>query len=372
MNAAKKKSRWLTRLAASLIAAALLALTLCSCQSQSTASISAEAPESLMNEVYNKTSRYSVQPLDSVPHGEDYVIQWQDAGMEAHIRFLLGREEGDIRHSDVWDIQVLDLLPGSGAKSDIMLLTPPDGSDAFTYESVRLNKDVWQEYKMSQTFPAIESLQDLCHFDSLQVLELVPYIAGSVNGSTLDLSGVDQCPNLKVLALDTARPQTLEPLAQAAKLENLSLSNCGTLDLAPLTSLNSLSVLTLSSSDLPTLEPLAQMPGLKTLSIGFESTYPSLAPLAGTSLEYLKMSASQSGSTLYDDLDYTPLTQLPDLVYLDVSNHPKFDAALCNEILQASPNLKYLNISKTAAAENADQINGDNLEVFVKSLFFPA
>lgn len=366
------KKHTLTHLAAYFVATALLALTLCSCQNQSTFSTSEQAPENLMNDVYRQVSAYSVQPLDSVPHGEDYVIQWQDAGMEAHIRFLLGREEGDIRHSDVWDIQVLNLLPGSGAKSDIMLQAPPDGSDTFTYESVRLNKEVWQEYKTYQTFPAIESLKDLCHFDSLQVFELTPHIAGSVSDSTLDLSGVDQCPNLKVLGLDTARPLTLEPLAHAARLENLSLTNCGTLDLEPLKGLDNLSVLTLSGSDLLTLEPLSQLPSLKVLGLRSDAKYPSLAPLAGTSLEYLDMSTSQSGSTLYDDLDYTPLTQLPRLVYLNVSNHPKFDAALCNEILKASPDMKYLNIAKTAAAEDVDQINGDGLEIFVKSLSFPA
>ena len=364
------KKHPLIRLTAYLAAAALLALTLCSCQSQSTSPTPAQDPETLMYDVYRQVSAYSVQPLDSVPHGEDYVIQWQDAGMEAHIRFLLGREEGDIRHSDVWDIQALVLPPGGGS-CDYMLSALPDGYDALTQDTIYSGSTYRREYKTFQTFPSIDSLQDLCHFDSLQILDLVPHIAGSAKDSSLDLSGLDQCPNLKVLLLDKARPLTLEPLAHAAKLEHLSLTNCGTLDLEPLAGLDSLSVLTLYDSHLLTLEPLSQLPSLKVLKLGPDAIYPSLAPLAGTSLEYLAMSASQSGRNLYDDLDYTPLAQLPDLVYLDISDHPKFDAALCNEILKSSPNLKYLNIIKTAAAEDVDQINGDSLEIFVKSAFFP-
>ena len=41
-------------------------------------------------------------PSQTVEHGEDYVIQWEDPAMEAHIRFVLNQPEGDILHSDVW------------------------------------------------------------------------------------------------------------------------------------------------------------------------------------------------------------------------------------------------------------------------------
>lgn len=46
-------------------------------------------------------------PSIEVEHGEDYTINWVDPGMEAYMRFLLEKPEGDILHSDVWDIQVL-------------------------------------------------------------------------------------------------------------------------------------------------------------------------------------------------------------------------------------------------------------------------
>lgn len=54
-------------------------------------------------------------------HGEDYVIEWEDAGMEEHIRFLLDKPDGDILHSDVWDVQILTIQSDNGTPHDVML-----------------------------------------------------------------------------------------------------------------------------------------------------------------------------------------------------------------------------------------------------------
>lgn len=48
------------------------------------------------------------------------------------MRFLLEKPEGDILHSDVWDIQVLVIRD----RGTMMLEEVPDGFDEFSFESV--------------------------------------------------------------------------------------------------------------------------------------------------------------------------------------------------------------------------------------------
>ena len=133
-------------------------------------------------------------------------------------------------------------------------------------------------------------------------------------------------------------------------LKKLTLSDCGKLDLSPLTVLSELNVLSVDGCELVSLEPLAMLPSLRTLHLGFEATYPSLEPLTRSTVENLDLGLSVSGRDKYDSLDYAHLTQIPSLIYLDVSNHTAFDADDCTAVLENSPNLKYLDISYTPAA----------------------
>lgn len=354
---------------------ALLMLGLCACggggassvgsssasSSASTAGVVTEVDNPL-TEAYQAAFLYSIPPVEA-SHGEDYVIEWQDAGMEAHIRYLLGREEGDIRHSDVWDIQALAILPGTGFPCDIMLEEIPAGWDTISYDSFRTNKELWQEYGMFDSFPDVESLADLRHFDRLQVFTLICRQERFSKGNALDLRGAEQCANLKALEIDKTKVASLEALSEGSGLENLWLTNCGEVDPAPLAGLDSLSVLVLDSCTLPSLEPLAGAKSLRALRLN-GTVYPSLEPLAQIPLESLDLGLSQGARKQSEGLDYTPLAELSTLVYLDLSNHVALDAAACNAILQANPGLRYLNIAFTPAADEPDKIDSEQLEVF--------
>lgn len=46
-----------------------------------------------MNDALSVADLFSFDPI-TVPHGEDYVIEWEDEGMEEHIRFLLDKPDG--------------------------------------------------------------------------------------------------------------------------------------------------------------------------------------------------------------------------------------------------------------------------------------
>ena len=206
----------------------------------------------------------------------------------------------------------------------------------------------------------LTSLNDLRHFDSLQVFY---YTAKVPYDSLTDLSGLEACTGLKVLSLYGAKPVTLAPLAALTKLESLTLSNCGTLDLSPLEGLQKLEVLGLSSSnELASLEPLTTLPKLRYLSIGTGTTYPSLDPLTRTPIEFLDMGLGVGDEKTCKGLDYEPLTRMPDLKYLDLMNHLDLTADLCKRIAAGSPNLRGLDISYTPAADHSKELQALGIE----------
>lgn len=340
------------RLTASLLA--LILLLLCACQGQTQTSSRSKAANANgvisgndpLTDIFRERFWYSVEPT-LAQHGEDYVIEWEDAGMEAHIRFLLDREDGDILHSDVWDIQLLWL----NDSADFCVARLAAGEGVLSKDQSEMSGVVRKDHGMFQTFPAVESLRDLRHFDSLQVFDsrgLVPTGAGGAT-MALDLSGVEACRNLQVLRIDGVQPVTLEPLADLP-LTDLSLTGCEELDLSTTGELS--------------LEPLAELPALKALQIQGSSRIASFAPLAQMKLESLSLLLSEARRDQYDGADYTPFTQMTSLVYLDLTNHVSLDAALCNRILSANPGLKYLDISFTPAADEAEQINTQQLEIY--------
>ena len=131
------------------------------------------------------------------------------------------------------------------------------------------------------------------------------------------------------------------------------MSSYPSLDLTPLAELSKLKTLILTRSELLSLEPLAQLPALKNLKLDIGAMYPSLEPLAQTGLEYLSLSAGRLKlrTEVYDHLDYTPLTRITTLIFLDLENHKNVDANLCTAIVENAPGLLYLNVDQTPAAQ---------------------
>lgn len=346
---------------------ALLTL-LCGCGRNPAASQEPPAePKKTMTDIWRENVWYRIAPI-SVEHGEDYAIEWEDPGVEAAIRLFLQKPEGPIMHSDVWDIQALSIGYGSG----YALKAPPEGWEDFCFEGIGWNKNVGQSYgetKVSK--PA--GLKDMEHFDSLQMLSL-PMSQGhngyagevlSEGSNPIDLTGLEQCKNLKYFSLKYGTPKDLEPLAGLGTLQYCELVECGNLDLTPLEGLPELTNVYLSGSRVKTLEPLTTLPKLDVLCIGSETEYPALEPLTRTSVRFLDMGLSVWGRDMYDGLDYDSLASIPNLEYLDISNHMSIDEEAAKVILNGCPNLKYLNISYTPATRNSKFLDTDRLENFV-------
>ena len=367
------------KLLAILTALALL-LSGCGLGGGSTETAGVPDTTSEMTLAWRSAFWFSDVPVTAVSHGEDYAIEWVDKGMEAHIRQLLGKTEGDILHSDVWGIRMLTLSDTPDGCYDQLLLEP--AAESLSYGDTLFSKELGKSFA-DKDIPWVERLDDLRHFDSLQIF-------GIQDGSEhrkVDLSGPTQCPNLSVLVLNQigldsldaladcgglqvvhlwgVKPTTLEPLGKLTRLRYLWLYDCGSVDLLPLKTLTELTSLRACQCDAVSLEPLADVKGLKALDLSY-TVFPSLEPLQGTALAYLDMGLSESNRKLYDALDYSPLTDLPGLRFLNLTNNRKVDADLCRAILDGSPALEYLNVMETKASGELGKrdLDTDHLKCF--------
>lgn len=337
-----------------------------------------------MNEIFAQQKEITV-PARQVEHGEDYVIEWQDPVMEKHVRNWLDRPEGDIYHSDVWDYQSVTL--GTGDKTaDDLIKNAPDGEnlgDSFSYD------DPLEAYRsrVEGTYEPLTSLADLRHFDSLQVL----YISNKMGASPItDLTGLEECKNLMLLSVPSVESSAFPTFAKLDSVVELKYGSGGirtdsnVSDLSALAQMKSLKMLWITGSEVDltqlagadlrvlrldvtrigSLEALKQMENLSLLQLNNGQEIDSFAPLAGSSVQYLSMSLSEAEKENYKDMDYTPLTQMPQLIWLDLTNNITFDTETCKRLLANDTALKYLNISYTPAAKDAEELDTAHLKEF--------
>lgn len=337
-----------------------------------------------MQDVFVQQTTLAV-PASHAEHGEDYVIEWQDPVMEQHVRKWLDRPKGDIYHSDVWDYQRVSINSGTGVK-DLLVKDAPDGVDIG--RNVNSNEQLAAcAVSVEGTYDPVASLADLRHFDSLQVL--------SVNNRRgdppiTDLTGLEECKNLMLLevpSVESSAFQTFAKLDSVVKLEYGSdgiRADSNVSDLSALAQMKSLKMLWITGSEVDltqlagadlrvlrldvtrigSLEPLKQMENLSFLQLCQGPEIDSFAPLAESSVQYLSMSLSQGARERYKNMDYTPLTRMPQLIWLDLTNHSTFDTETCKKLLANDTALKYLKISYTSAAKDAEELDTAHLKEF--------
>lgn len=337
-----------------------------------------------MQDVFVQQTTLAV-PASHAEHGEDYVIEWQDPVMEKHVRKWLDRPEGDIYHSDVWDYQRVTINSGTGVK-DLLVKDAPDGVDIGGNVSSNEQLEACA-VSVEGTYNPVASLADLRHFDSLQVL--------SVNNRRgappiIDLTGLEECKNLMLLSVPSVESSAFPTFAKLDSVVKLEYGSDGiradsnVSDLSALAQMKSLKMLWITGSEVDltqlagadlrvlrldvtrigSLEPLKQMENLSFLQLCQGPEIDSFAPLAESSVQYLSMSLSQGAQEAYKDMDYTPLTQMPQLIWLDLTNNITFDTETCKKLLANDTALKYLKISYTSAAKDAEELDTAHLKEF--------
>ena len=366
--------------ASSLLICAMLLLSACA----SSLNLRPGPFRSEMQDVFVQQTTLTV-PASHAEHGEDYVIEWQDPVMEKHVRKWLDRPEGDIYHSDVWDYQRVTINSGTGVK-DLLVKDAPDGVDIG--RNVNSNEQLAAcAVSVEGTYDPVTSLADLRHFDSLQVL--------SVNNRRgdppiTDLTGLEECKNLMLLevpSVESSAFQTFAKLDSVVKLEYGSdgiRADSNVSDLSALAQMKSLKMMWITGSEVDltqlagadlrvlrldvtrigSLEPLKQMENLSFLQLCQGPEIDSFAPLAESSVQYLSMSLSEGARERYKNMDYTPLTRMPQLIWLDLTNHSTFDTETCKKLLANDTALKYLKISYTSAAKDAEELDTAHLKEF--------
>lgn len=366
--------------ASSLLICAMLLLSACA----SSLNLRPGPFRSEMQDVFVQQTTLAV-PASHAEHGEDYVIEWQDPVMEKHVRKWLDRPKGDIYHSDVWDYQRVSINSGTGVK-DLLVKDAPDGVDIGG--NVNSNEQLAAcAVSVEGTYDPVASLADLRHFDSLQVL--------SVNNRRgappiIDLTGLEECKNLMLLSVPSVESSAFPTFAKLDSVVELKYGSDGiradsnVSDLSALAQMKSLKMLWITGSEVDltqlagadlrvlrldvtrigSLEPLKQMENLSFLQLCQGPEIDSFAPLAESSVQYLSMSLSQGAQEAYKDMDYTPLTQMPQLIWLDLTNNITFDTETCKKLLANDTALKYLKISYTSAAKDAEELDTAHLKEF--------
>ena len=337
-----------------------------------------------MQDVFVQQTTLTV-PASHAEHGEDYVIEWQDPVMEKHVRKWLDRPKGDIYHSDVWDYQRVSINSGTGV-GDLIVKDAPDGVDIG--RNVNSNEQLAAcAVSVEGTYDPVASLADLRHFDSLQVL--------SVNNRRgdppiTDLTGLEECKNLMLLSVPSVESSAFPTFAKLDSVVELKYGSDGiradsnVSDLSALAQMKSLKMLWITGSEVDltqlagadlrvlrldvtrigSLEPLKQMENLSFLQLCQGPEIDSFAPLAESSVQYLSMSLSQGAQERYKNMDYTPLTRMPQLIWLDLTNNITFDTETCKKLLANDTALKYLKISYTSAAKDAEELDTAHLKEF--------
>lgn len=366
--------------ASSLLICAMLLLSACA----SSLNLGPGPFRSEMQDVFVQQTTLAV-PASHAEHGEDYVIEWQDPVMEKHVRKWLDRPKGDIYHSDVWDYQRVTINSGTGVK-DLLVKDAPDGVDIGGNVSSNEQLEACA-VRVEGTYDPVASLADLRHFDSLQVL--------SVNNRRgdppiTDLTGLEECKNLMLLSVPSVESGAFPTFAKLDSVVELEYGSDGiradsnVSDLSALAQMKSLKMLWITGSEVDltqlagadlrvlrldvtrigSLEPLKQMENLSFLQLCQGPEIDSFAPLAESSVQYLSMSLSQGARERYKNMDYTPLTRMPQLIWLDLTNNITFDTETCKKLLANDTALKYLKISYTSAAKDAEELDTAHLKEF--------
>ena len=366
--------------ASSLLICAMLLFSACA----SSLNLGPGPFRSEMQDVFVQQTTLTV-PASHAEHGEDYVIEWQDPVMEKHVRKWLDRPKGDIYHSDVWDYQRVSINSGTGV-GDLIVKDAPDGVDIGG--NVSSNEQLAAcAVSVEGTYDPVVSLADLRHFDSLQVLSV-----NNRRGAPLitDLTGLEECKNLMLLSVPSVESSAFPTFAKLDSVVELEYGSDGiradsnVSDLSALAQMKSLKMLWITGSEVDltqlagadlrvlrldvtrigSLEPLKQMENLSFLQLCQGPEIDSFAPLAESSVQYLSMSLSQGAQETYKDMDYTPLTQMPQLIWLDLTNNITFDTETCKKLLANDTALKYLKISYTSAAKDAEELDTAHLKEF--------
>lgn len=265
----------------------------------------------------------SVEVLDSsiMPEEDDVIIEWEDAVFEALMREYLGKPEGDIKKSEVCDIESIEIY-------GIYIIMPDEEvsevgthrveGSLFAY-SIKSNK---REIEKETDFGKIETLNDLQYFTAIQDLNVhfnnisdLSTLEGLTNLTYLDLDGnninistLGGLTNLTYLALDENNISDISVLGGLTNLTWLELRANNISDISVLGGLTNLTHLALYGNNISDISALGGLTNLTYLELG-GNNISDISALGGlTNLTYLGLYGNNIS-------DYSPVSFVENLYY---------------------------------------------------------
>ncbi len=247
---------------------------------------------------------------------EENILAFEDKNLEASIREIIGKPEGNIIKNDVSDIKYLD-LSGKGI-SDI---TPLSNFSNLIVIDLRNNK-------INDLAP-LNNLTNLnrLYLSNNQISNLAP-LSNLTNLTTLylnnnkieDLTPLSNLTNLKCLILFYNQINNLTPLSNLTNLTNLNLCHNKISDIAPIENFIGLTITDLSCNEISDISSLSKLTNLTELYLSY-CNIPDLTPLSKlTRLSWLSLSCNEiKASSL--------LNSLPNLTNLFLNNNQKVDVS---------------------------------------------
>lgn len=265
----------------------------------------------------------------------DPVIEWEDAAFEALIREYLGKSEGDIRESEVCDIESIRIIGiyiempdedigGLGSTRGGHSESGAGNGIVYDHFSYQIDSDK-RHTGPTTVLGNIETLNDIEHFRAVKSLVVkynniidISALSHLTNLKSLslfwcnnisDISVLGNLTSLETLSLEVMNISDISALSSLANLTDLSLSdNYNIGDISALSSLTNLRRLSLDNNNISDISVLSSLTNLERLSLK-ENNISDISVLSNlTNLKQLDLQ--------YNNInDYSPVSFVEDLYY---------------------------------------------------------
>ena len=251
------------------------------------------------------------------PTGSDFIVQFEDPALEAHVRQAIGKPTGPITYGEMMALTTLDARPQGGGGG----ILPINRSSS----------------ESGDVIPSINSLKGIEYLTRLETLEL--------SGNLIN---------------------DLRPLPGLTYLRQLYLEGNVVNDLAPLAELSNLRQLDLHCNMVNNVDPLGNLGNLTDLDLGCNYVSEASALSSLSNLERLDLS-----ETLVSDLSF--LETLNNLNYLNISSCQARDlqplSYLGNLIELHAMDIQMRDLSSIFGLETLQKLYIGNLDFFGSNLF---
>ncbi len=259
-----------------------------------------------------------------------------DPNLEAKIREITGKKEGDLFASDLLKIKEINAeglkinsLEGLQYCKNLKVLYIQN-NNITNIEPIR---------ELDQIFYILAGRNQISNIDALSGLSNLEYL-DLTNNKVVSIKPLESLTRLKFLTLGNNSVEDITPVSQLTNLETLNLLDLNITDIKPLEKLNKLTWLYLAINDISDISPLASMEHLSYLDLVFNKV---------SDISVLKNLQSLKELDLHGNSirDISSLSELVNLTKLHLSENNVTDITALSGLV----NLKTLHLADNSIAD---------------------